>query len=237
MGALEILSELGVSVKPRKLLGIYGPTMVGKSVFATITASEWVGREGSVVVFGTEEHYADEDYRKLIEGFLNVKVKYVNYCPTPQDVFKYMRLVAHRRFEGKLALVLDSLSFIAMYEQSKWIAQGYTEPRIYLPRVIPMLYSVTSQFKRLVVEKEALGIVVMHATSTAGAQKYRGITNLRPSMAMRVGHSLDYLLLLNAEETKLTAPRELTLVASRLNPLVEGRKVKFVFKNKTVEKS
>ena len=56
-------------------------------------------------------------------------------------------------------------------------------------------------------------------------------------MAMRVGHSLDYLLLLNAEETKLTAPRELTLVASRLNPLVEGRKVKFVFKNKTVEKS
>ena len=234
MPALDALKKLGVEAKPRKSIGIYGPSMVGKSILAAMIASEWVGVNGAVVVFGSEEHYADEDYKSLIESLIKARVKYVNYCPTVQDVFKYMSIVHHRKFEGRLALILDSLSFIAMREQSKYVAMGYTEPRTYLPRVIPVLYSIASNFKRLLIEKEALGIVIMHAASTAGT-KFRGLTVYRPSMAMRVAHSLDYLILMNSEGPGLEAPRVLTLIASRLNPLLEGSTVKVKFRGDTVE--
>ena len=228
MGALDLLRKLGVEAKPKKTIGIYGPSMVGKSVLAAMVAREYAGSEGYVVVFGVEEHYSDSDYRELIASFVKPKY-YINYCPDLESLFKYMNVVRAKRFEGKLALILDSLSFIAMREAAKWSARGVTEPRVLAARVVPALYSVASYFKRLTVEKDALGIVVMHASSTAGMGLYRGLTSLKPSMAMRVAHSLDYLLLLTGEKGRLDQPRELTLIASRLNPLAEGSKVTFKF--------
>ena len=234
MSALKLLKELGIELKPGKTIGIYGPSMVGKSVLATIIASEWAGPEGNVVIYGVEPHYSDKEYRALIESFIRSKTKYVNYCKEPEEVFKYMYMVEKRRFEGNVALILDSLSFIAMHEQAKWVSRGITEPRVYQPRVIPLVYTIAGRFKRLVIDKSAVGIMIFHAGSTAGTGKFRGITTYRPSMAMRVAHSLDYLLLLTSEGAGLESPRELTVVASRLTPLIEGRTVKFIFKDGTV---
>jgi hypothetical protein len=54
-------------------------------------------------------------------------------------------------------------------------------------------------------------------------------------MAGRVAHSLDYLILMEAEGAALDAPRKLTLVMSRLSPLSEGKSVKFRFAGDKVE--
>jgi len=229
--ALEVLKALGVEAKGKKVIGIYGPSMVGKSVFAAMIARDFVGGGGAAVVYGTEEHYGDEDYRQLIAGLLPGK-HYINYCPDIPSLFRYMNMVKGRRFEGRLALILDSLSTVVLKETASWEASGVTEPRVIVARTIPTANAIAAYFKHLVVGKDALGIVIMHAASTAGSGKYRGLTDLRPSMAMRTAHSLDYLLQITAAGARPGDPRTLTLVASRLTPLNEGRSVEFVFKDK-----
>jgi len=230
----SLLNSLGVKTTPGKNIGLYGLSLVGKSVLASMLCSEFCGEEGTAIVFGVEEHFADEEYRSLITQFLPRK-HYINYCPNLESIYKYFSLVERKEFEGRLCLILDSLSFVAIRESATWQMRGVTEPRIIASRVIPALYTVAGIFKHLVVEKNALGIVVMHAGSTAGTQKYRGLTDLRPSMASRVAHSLDYLILMESEGPTLESPRKLTLVASRLTPLNEGKTVRFVFKGRGVE--
>ena len=232
--AIELLSRIDVPVKEGKTVGIYGFSMVGKSVFAAIVARDFVGENGHVVIFGTENHYADEDYRGMISRFLP-KNHYINYCNSLESLYKYMYIVRKKSFEGRVALILDSLSFIAIRETAKWNMQGVTEPRVIAARVIPQLYTVAAAFKDLVIEKHAFGVMIMHAGTTAGTGKFRGITDLRPSMAGRVAHSLDYLILMEAEGASLDSPRKLSLVMSRLSPLSEGKSVKFRFSGDRVE--
>jgi stage V sporulation protein SpoVS len=232
--ALELLGKLGVSARDGCNIGLYGPSMVGKSVFAAMIAREYVGDSGVAVVFGTEVHYVNEEYREVIERFLP-RHRYVNVCDTTPRLYEYMGLVRRARLEGRVALILDSLSFIAMRETAEWHMRGVSEPRVIAARVIPLIYTVASAFKQLVAEKRALGVVVMHAGSMAGAGKYRGLVDYRPSMAGRVAHSLDYLVLMESEGATLEAPRRLTLVASRLSPVYEGRSVRFKFKEDGVE--
>ncbi len=232
--ALGLLAKLGVSAREGKTIGIYGPSMVGKSVLSAMVAREYAGDDGSAVVFGVENHYADEEYREVLKQFLP-KHHYINVCESTPKLYEYMGLVRKARLEGRVALVLDSLSFIAMRETAEWNMRGVSEPRVIAARVIPVVYTVASAFKQLVVEKRALGIVIMHAGSTAGAGKYRGLVDYRPSMAGRVAHSLDYLILMESEGASLDAPRRLTLVASRLSPINEGRSVRFKFKDRAVE--
>jgi hypothetical protein len=199
-----------------------------------MVARDFVGDSGHVIVFGTENHYADDDYRNMVSKFLP-KSHYINYCHNIESLYKYMYMVKKKSFDGKVALILDSLSFIAIRETARWNMQGVTEPRVIAARVIPQLYTVAAAFKDLVVDKRALGIMIMHAGSMAGTGKFRGLTDLRPSMAGRVAHSLDYLVLMEAEGAALDAPRKLTLVMSRLSPLSEGKSVKFRFVGDKVE--
>jgi len=232
--ALELLASLGVNAKETKTIGIYGASMIGKSVLAAIIAREYAGENGTAVVFGTEAHYSDEDYRNMISRFLP-KNKYINYCHYVDELYHYFDLVRKKQFEGKVAMILDSLSFIALEETAEWNMKGVTEPRVIIARVVPTLNTVAAAFKELVVEKHALGIVIMHAGSMAGVGKYRGLVDFRPAMAMRTAHSLDYLILMESEGYSLNSPRKLTLVASRLNPLSEGKTAKFKFKDSEIE--
>jgi energy-coupling factor transporter ATP-binding protein EcfA2 len=232
--SLELLSRIDVSVKEGKTIGVYGFSMVGKSILSTIIARDFAGENGNAIVFGTENHYADEDYRNMVSKFLP-KNHFINYCNNLETLYKYMYIVKKKSFEGKVVLILDSLSFIAIRETARWNMQGVSEPRVIAARVIPQLYTVAAAFKDLVVEKRALGIMIMHAGTTAGTGKFRGITDLRPSMAGRVAHSLDYLILMEAEGASLDAPRKLTLVMSRLSPLSEGKSVKFRFSGDKIE--
>jgi energy-coupling factor transporter ATP-binding protein EcfA2 len=232
--AVDLLGRIDVAVKEGKTIGIYGFSMVGKSILATIIARDFAGENGNVIVFGTENHYADDDYRAMISKFLP-KSHFINYCNSLESLYRYMFLVRKKQFDGRVALILDSLSFIAIRETARWNMQGVTEPRVIAARVIPQLYTVAAAFKDLVVEKHALGIMIMHAGTTAGTGKFRGITELRPSMAGRVAHSLDYLVLMEADGASLDAPRRLTLVMSRLSPTSEGKTVRFRFAGDRVE--
>jgi len=231
---IELLTQLGVKLKEGKNVGIYGFSMVGKSTLAAMIARDFVGEEGTAIVFGTEAHYADEDYRSLISKFLP-KHHFINYCHNVEKLYDYLDLVRRKKFEGRVAMILDSLSFIAIRETAEWNMKGVTEPRVIVARVVPVLYTVAAAFKQVVIEKNALGIMIMHAGSMAGTGKFRGLVDLRPSMAGRVAHSLDYLLLMESEGPSLDAPRKLTLVMSRLSPFDEGKSVKFIFKGSTVE--
>jgi hypothetical protein len=223
-----------VYVKEGKTIGIYGFSMVGKSILSTIIARGFAGDGGNAIVFGAENHYADEDCRNLVSKFLP-KNHYINYCNNLETLYRYMYIVKKKSFEGNVVLILDSLSFIAIRETAKWNMQGVSEPRVIAARVIPQLYTVAAAFKDLVVEKRALGIMIMHAGTTAGAGKFRGLTDLRPSMAGRVAHSLDYLILMEAEGASLDSPRKLTLVMSRLSPISEGKSVRLRFVGDKVE--
>jgi len=231
--SIELFSLLGVAVREGKNVGLYGLPMIGKSVLASILAREFAG-EGVAVVFGTEDHYADEDYRRLIASFLP-RNHYINYCRNVEEVFRYLNIVEAKQFEGRLALILDSFSALANVEASELSARGVKETRVKVSRVTPMVNEVATRFKRVVAEKRALGITVMHASSMAGAGKFRGIADWKPVMSARVAHSLDYLVLMTAEKADLETPRTLTLVASRLTPSDEGRTVRFRFRERTVE--
>jgi len=231
---LTLLQKIGVSVKEGKNIGIYGPSMIGKSVLAAMIGRDFVGENGTVIIFGTESHFADEDYRKMISQFLP-KNHYINVCVKLEDVYKYLALVEKFKFEGRVAMILDSLSVIAMRLTSELQMRGITETRVITSKVVPALYTVAEAFKQMVIEKRALGIMIMHAGSMAGAGKYRGLTDLRPSMAGRVAHSLDYLILMTSEGASLSSPRRLMLVASRLSPLDEGREIKFRFSGDKIE--
>jgi len=232
--ALEVLASIGVNAKEGKSIGIYGASMVGKSVLASIIAKEFAGESGTVVIFGTETHYADEDYKNMISQFLP-KSKYINYSRYVDELYHYFDVVRRKSFEGRVAMILDSLSFIALQETAEWNMRGVTEPRVIIARVIPTLNTVATAFKELLVEKHALGIVIMHAGSTAGTGKFRGLVDFRPSMAMRVAHSLDYLLFMESEGYSLNSPRKLTLVQSRLSPLDEGKTVEIKFTSQGIE--
>jgi len=233
MGAIEMLSKLGVSAKPGKVIGIYGYSMIGKSAFAAISCREYVGEKGMGIIFGTEAHYADDDYREMIRRLLP-ESNYINYCPSPEDLFGKMNLVAERRFEGRLCLILDSLSNLALHMTADLYSRGITDIRVISARIIPVVDSAAQMFKILAVEKAALGLVVMHASSTAGTSLFRNLVPTRPSMSARVAHSLDYLLFMESEGGSIASPRKLTPVMSRLSPVDEGKSVRFKFSEKSV---
>jgi len=233
VSAIEVLSKLGVSAKPGKVIGVYGYSMIGKSAFAAIACREYVGEKGMGIIFGTEAHYADEDYREMIRSLLPDS-NYINYCPSPEELFSKMNLIMEKRFEGRLCLILDSLSHLALHMTAKLYSRGITDTRVVSARVIPVVNSVAQMFKSLAVEKAALGLVIMHASSMAGTSLFRNLVPTRPSMSARVAHSLDYLLFMESEGGSITSPRRLIVVMSRLSPVDEGRSVRFKFSEGSV---
>ncbi len=231
---LDILLKLRVSAKPRKVLLIYGPSMVGKSFLASLIARDYLSGEGLAIYYGSEPHYADEDYQSLVTGQVRAKV-YINYTPYAKDVFQAMSKLYSLRDNPpkKLVLILDSLSMIAQREAKKFYSKGIAESRVIAARVVPLLNAIATEFKEKCIEFNALGIMIAHAGSTAGSGKYRGVAELKPSMSMRTAHNVDYILLLDlapyAESADLKEKRRLTLVASRYMPDTEGRYVDFSF--------
>jgi len=217
---LDQLRRIGVSLVPGKVLLIYGPSMVGKSLLAWIIAREYVG-DGVVVIYGSEPHYADQDYRSLAEKVLTGITHYINYTPYAQDVFKYTAKLYNLRQrikDKKLVLILDSLSMIAQREAKKYYVKGITESRVIAARVVPLLNALATEIKDMAIQHRALGIIIAHAGSTAGSYRYRGIADLKPSMSMRTAHNVDYIVLMQREQDYA----KITLVANRTKSELEG---------------
>jgi len=231
---LDILLKLHIKPKPKKVILLYGPSMVGKSFLATLIARDYLNGEGLAIYYGSEPHYADEDYKALITSQLRAKA-YINYTPYAKDVFQAMNKLYSLKDDPpkKLVLILDSLSMIAQREAKKFYAKGITESRVIAARVVPLLNAISTEFKEKCIEYNALGIMITHAGSTAGSGKYRGVAELKPSMSMRTAHNVDYILLLDlapySQSADLKEKRRLTVVASRYMPGIEGKHIDFSF--------
>jgi len=236
MPALDVLAKLGVHVKPKKVVGIYGPPMVGKSVLSAIIASEYAGEEGRVYVVATEMHYMEDDYLAMIRKYLpkNTDIKTITRA---EDAFKLLHALRHglrRDVSGKRVVILDSLSFIALDMSAYYLFATGLDIRPASARIIPVINSLSAMLKSIAVRGYALAIAVMHAGSTAGSGKFRGVSSLKPSMSMRAGHAFDYILLLDMDPASRDN-RVLTVVANRVAPETEGASIKIRFVGNTIE--
>jgi len=233
--ALELLAKLGVHVKPKKVIGIYGPPMVGKSVLAGIVAGEYAGDEGRVFVVATERHYFDDDYMAMIRRYLpkNAEVKTVLKVDEVFKTLYALKNALRKDVTGKRVVILDSLSFVALDMSAYYFSTGLGV-RPASAQIIPVINALSAMLKSLAVSTYSLAIAIMHAGSTAGAGKFRGITGLKPSMSMRAGHAFDYLLQLDMDQ-KNRDNRILTVVANRVAPETEGSSIKIRFVGKTIE--
>jgi len=210
-----------VYLEPRTVINVFGPPMVGKSVLAVLLARSVAKR---VVVLAAEPSYEEYKYLKLLveaTGF-EPEVRHVRYFSQARDAFRELR---------DCAVVVDSVSALADREMAYWLGKT-AEPRVVAARIVPMTRALALAARLWANEREGVVILVTHATSTAGAFKYRGIADLKPSLAMRAGHYVDYELLLTVEED---GTRVLTVVASRTTPWAEGRQVLLKFAKGGVE--
>jgi len=226
VGVRDLLAKLGINgIPPKTLINLYGPPMVGKSCLAVKLANELTDK---VTVLGIEPAYEEERYVKFLKGYGDFNLRIVKQFNQVREELKQVK-------EG--VVIVDSASSLADRISEYYIAKGY-DIRVVTARVVPMLRSLAFMLRQWVNYHNTIGIIITHATSTAGSFIYRGISNLKPSFCMRAGHYIDYELLLeiaNANGNRQSSIRQLTVVAARMEPWLEGRKVKFKFKNKTIE--
>jgi len=215
------LGSVGVYLEPRTVVNIFGPPMVGKSVLAILLAKTVAKR---VVVLAAEPSYEEPRYLKLLTeatGF-EPDVRHVKYFSQARDAFRELR---------DCAIVVDGVSALADREMAYWLTRT-TEPRVVAARIVPQTRALALAARMWANEREGFVVLVTHATSTAGAFRYRSLVDLKPSLAMRAGHYIDYELLLTVEEDGI---RVLTVVASRATPWAEGRQLMLRFTKGGVE--
>jgi len=195
--------------------------MVGKSVLALLLAKAVAKR---VVVLAAEPTYEEARYLKFLTesaGF-EPELRYVKYFSQARDAFRELK---------ECAVVIDSVSALADRETAYWLSRT-AEPRVIAARVVPQTRTLALASRLWANEREGFVVLVTHATSTAGAFRYRGLADLKPSLAMRAGHYVDYELLLTVEDD---GTRTLTVVASRTTPWAEGRQLQLKFTKGGVE--
>ena len=215
------LGSVGVHLESRTVVNVFGPPMVGKSVLAILLARSVAKR---VVVLATEPSYEEPRYLKFLAEAVGFEpdVRYVKYFSQARDAFRELR---------DCAVVVDSVSALADRETAYWLSRT-AEPRVVAARVVPQTRALALTARLWANEREGFAVLVTHATSTAGAFRYRGLADLKPSLAMRAGHYVDYELLLTVEDD---GTRVLTVVASRTTPWAEGKQVLFRFVKGGVE--
>ncbi|MEM4570945.1 MAG: hypothetical protein QXE66_06525 [Desulfurococcaceae archaeon] len=214
---LEELKTLGVYLEPRTVVNLYGPPMVGKSVLALHIVRE-LFKDSRVVVLASEPSYEEARYLRLVEescGFL----------PEVRHVKTFSQALTTLREVKDGALVVDSVSALADREASYWLSRT-SEPRVVAARVVPLTRALALAVRQWSNERGSVAVLVTHATSTAGAFRYRGVADLKPSLAMRAGHYVDYELLLTIGDG---GERVLTVVASRVAPWAEGGSLRLRF--------
>jgi len=215
------LGSVGVHLEFRTVVNVFGPPMVGKSVLAVLLARSVAKR---VVVLAAEPSYEEPRYLKFLAEAVGFEpdVRYVKYFSQARDSFRELR---------DCAVVVDSVSALADREAAYWLTKS-AEPRVIAARVVPQTRALALVARLWANEREGFVVLVTHATSTAGAFRYRGLADLKPSLAMRAGHYVDYELLLTVEDD---GTRVLTVVASRTTPWAEGRQLQLKFTKGGVE--
>jgi predicted ATP-dependent serine protease len=226
VGVLELFEKLGVSLNPPKLLVVYGEAMVGKSTLAVMLADRLAQRlQKKPIIIYAEPIWDDPEYQSFIAN--NTKAK-----------FEIVKLADWRHFNSVVAsfrdrvIVLDSLSALVTDITSRFTSMGW-DIRAITPRVNQITVTMVHFLRMVVNNSKTVGVIVAHASSSAGVSKHRGAYEDRPAIPRRVLHEVDYELMLEIGEDPKS--RVLTVVANRINPFGEGMSVTFIFKDGDVE--
>ena len=236
-GVGHLWGALGFEPLPKHVLLIYGEPMVGKSTLAAAIARWWAQRHNTnVTVIGTEASYYEEDFAEVLGRYLgDVKASVLTY--TDRNVA--LRVLLGKRYMSQVhnmgAVIIDSISAITDDVAVEVVmSTGSIEQRPISSRAAPVGRYIVKILKDVVVARNGLGIVIAHAGSTAGTGKYRGVSDYRPSLAIRCGHYVSYMLHLGFWERNREY-RKLTVVAARSRPWLEGRSALFRFAENDVE--
>jgi len=218
VGVIEALKRLGIDLAEKTIVNVFGPPMAGKSTLSLLLARELGAR---TTVIACEPSYEEEPFIKFLNRVVGSDFKYdLRRVSSFAELLKTLREIR----EG--IVIIDSLSALSDLEAQQWYERG-VDTRVVAAKVIPLVRAATLRLRYLVNRFNGYGVIITHATSTAGSFKYRGRFDLRPSLAMRCGHYIDYELLLRITNGGY---RELTVTASRTSPWIEGRSIKFRFK-------
>jgi predicted ATP-dependent serine protease len=226
VGVLELFEKLGVSLNPPKLMVIYGEAMVGKSTLSIMLADRLSQKlQKKPIVIYTEPIWEDPEFQNFIASTTRAK-------------FEIVKLVDWRHFNSVVAgfrdrvIVLDSLSALVTDIVARFTAMGW-DIRAVTPRVNQIAVTLIHFLRMIVNNSRTVGIIVAHASSSAGVSKHRGAYEDRPAIPRRVLHEVDYELMLEMGEDPKT--RVISVVANRINPFVEGASASFVFKDGDIE--
>jgi predicted ATP-dependent serine protease len=226
VGVLELFEKLGVSLNPPKLLVVYGEAMVGKSTLAVMLADRLSQRlQKKPIVIYVEPIWDDPEYQAFIANATRSK-------------FEIIKLVDWRQFNSVVAgfrdrvIVLDSLSALVTDITARFTAMGW-DVRAIVPRVNQITVTLIHFLRMVVNNSRTVGIIVAHASSSAGVSKHRGVFEDRPAIPRRVLHEVDYELHMEVGEDPKT--RVLGVIANRINPFAEGVSATFTFKDGDVD--
>jgi predicted ATP-dependent serine protease len=226
VGVLELFEKLGVSLNPPKLIVIYGEAMVGKSTLAVMLADRLGARlQKKPIIVYVEPIWDDPEYQNFIAS-------------TTKTKFEIVKLADWRHFNSIVAgfrdrvIVLDSLSALVTDITSRFTAMGW-DIRAITPRVNQIAVTMIHFMRMVVNNSKTLGIIVSHASSSAGVSRHRGVFEDRPAIPRRVLHEVDYELMLEIGEDPKT--RVVSVIANRINPFAEGVSAMFMFKDGDVD--
>jgi predicted ATP-dependent serine protease len=226
VGVLELFEKLGVSLNPPKLLVLYGEAMVGKSTLSIMLADRLSQKlQKKPIVIYTEPIWEDPEYQNFIANSTRAR-------------FDIVKLADWRHFNSLVAgfrdrvIVLDSLSALVTDITTRFTAMGW-DLRAITPRVNQIAVTMIHYLRAVVNNSKTVGIIVAHASSSAGVGKHRGVYEDRPAVPRRILHEVDYELYMEIGEDPKS--RVLTVVANRINPFGEGMSVTFMFKDGDIE--
>jgi len=230
MGALAVLDALGVRLTPRCTMNIFGLPMVGKSCMALAIARELQERNKmDIFVLAVEPSYGDEEYKRLIGDFLGSANYRIDYVDTVGKI-----LYRIHKVDKPTVIIVDSISALADAIAETYARRGITEPRVIAGHVAPALRYIARGLKTVCGQTGSIGILISHATSTAGTGNYRGVVPYRPSLSARAGHYLSYEVFMDFHPEKKDL-RIMVVTAARAFPEIEGNTVTFRLQPNRIE--
>jgi len=226
---LDVLKEhFDIELIPKRTLCIYGPPAVGKSIFCGLLCGELALKyKCPIEIIAFEQHYQDGEYRKMIEEFIKAKcpdaVINISYVESvyPPALMKF--LAGKLKPEAQKIYVIDSLSAYADRLGDYYLTiMGTDDIRPITARVAPLARILSRKLADACGKSDSIGIVIAHASSTAGTGKIRGVIDFKPSFTQRVAHNLFYMVFL---DLGTDGNHYMTCVINRLNKEAEGRAI------------
>mgnify|MGYP000377270993 CR=1 FL=1 len=214
---LKLLEELGVNLTTPCTLAIFGPSQVGKSLITLKLASEI----NNGIIYAIEPQYKNPDFYKLVTSIIRGRDVKIERVWSIRGLIKKFKSI-----DKASIIVVDSISALIDYEASRLIEKFGIEDISFLASRLNPLSRIVSQTLNITCNRlNSIGVLIVHATSTAGRGLYRNLIPYKPSFASRCEHYLTYELFINF--TNNQDKRIIQVITSRPNHSIIGKKLEF----------